>query len=198
MKKEKPVKEKKEKVNKSGMKDWQKSLIILAVVGIVAYLLFSYVILWGVIPSESMEPTLEVGDYAINNGLAYVTHEPQRGDIIIFEAHEKNMEGDTLIKRIIGLPGDDIMFIDGYVYINGQLSYEEYLDEDVETNCMYDFEVPEGCYFVMGDNRENSLDSRFWEDPFVMREEIKGKMITKVPVVRLKKTVTSIFNSIRN
>ncbi|MDD6071484.1 MAG: signal peptidase I [Clostridiales bacterium] len=198
MKREKPVKEKKEKVNKSGMKDWQKSLIILAVVGIVAYLLFSYVILWGIIPSESMAPTLEVGDYAINNGLAYVTHEPQRGDIIIFEAHEKNMEGDTLIKRIIGLPGDDIMFIDGYVHINGQLVYEEYLDEDVETNCMYDFEVPEGCYFVMGDNRENSLDSRFWEDPFVKREEIKGKMITKVPVVRLKKTVTSIFNSIRN
>lgn len=180
MKREKPVREKKEKVNKSGMKDWQKSLIILAVVGIVSYLLFSYVILWGVIPSESMEPTLEVGDYAINNGLAYVTHEPQRGDIIIFEAHEKNMEGDTLIKRIIGLPGDDIMFIDGYVYINGQQAYEEYLDEDVETNCMYDFEVPEGCYFVMGDNRENSLDSRFWEDPFVKREEIKGKMIMKI------------------
>ena len=55
------------------LKDWQKSLIILAVVGILAYLLLSYVILWGVISSESMEPTLEVGDYAINNGLAYVT-----------------------------------------------------------------------------------------------------------------------------
>lgn len=161
----------------AGLKDWQKSLIILALVGIVAYLLLSYVILWGVISSESMEPTLKVGDYAINNGLAYVGHEPQRGDIIIFEAHEKNMEGDTLIKRIIGLPGDDVMFIDNHVYINGQPIYEDYLDEDVKTDCMYDFEVPEGCYFVMGDNRENSLDSRFWEDPFVKREEIKGKMI---------------------
>lgn len=198
MKKERPVKEKKEKMNKSGLKDWQKSLIILAGVGIVVYLILTKVLLWGVIPSESMYPTLEVGDYAINNGLAYVTHEPQRGDIVIFTGHEQNMNGETLIKRIIGVPGDSLMFVDGYVYVNGQIAYEEYLGEDIETNSAKDFEVPDGCYFVMGDNRENSLDSRFWDDPFVKRSEIKGKLITRIPVVRLKKTVSSLISSVLN
>ena len=143
------------------LKDWQKSLIILAVVGILAYLLLSYVILWGVISSESMEPTLEVGDYAINNGLAYVTHEPQRGDIIIFTGHEQEMDGETLIKRIIGIPGDDLMFVDGNIYLNGKLLEEDYLPDGTKTYSQKDFEVPEDCYFVMGDNRDDSFDSRF-------------------------------------
>lgn len=168
------------KFHESGWKDWQKSLIILAVVGTVVYLILTKVLLWGVVPSESMYPTLKAGDYVINNGLAYLTHEPQRGDIIIFTAHEETMEDETLIKRIIGGPGDSLMFIDGDIFINGQLAYEEYLGENVETNSFKDFEVPEGCYFVMGDNRDNSFDSRYWEDPYVRFENIKGKAIVDI------------------
>ena len=95
-----------------------------------------------------MTPTLEVGDIVVANGLAYKLKEPQRGDIIIFD-----MNGVTLIKRVIGVPGDSLMFVDGYLYLNGELVSEEYLPENIETNSFKDFEdIPDECYFVMGDN----------------------------------------------
>lgn len=168
------------------VKDWQTSLIVLAGVGIVVYLILTKVLFWGVIPSESMYPTLEAGDYAINNGLAYVTHEPQRGDIIIFTGHEQEMDGETLIKRIIGIPGDDLMFVDGEIYLNGQLLEEDYLPDGTKTYSQKDFEVPEDCYFVMGDNRDDSFDSRFWVDSFVKKSEIKGKLIKKIDRISQK------------
>ena len=120
-------------------------------------------------------------------------NEPVRGDIIVFKGTEGDMVGKTLIKRIIGLPGDDIMFIDGYVYINGQICYEEYLNENIETNSNIDFEVPEGCYFVMGDNREHSHDSRFWSDPYIRKTDIKGKMLASIPISKVLSTIRTIF-----
>ena len=168
-------------------------LIVGAASVTISYLFFTHVIIGGWIPSSSMEPTLQVGDYAISNGLAYLKHEPQKGDIIIFR-HADVADGETLIKRIVGVPGDSIMFIDGYVYINGELVYESYLPEETETNSFKDFEnIPDGCYFVMGDNRENSEDSRFWNDPYVQKSEIRGKLLSVIPFARLKETVQDIF-----
>lgn len=116
-----------------------------------------------------MQPTLNVADIVLVNGFAYVNSEPQRGDIIVFDGSEGNVPGEMLIKRVIGLPGDSMMFVDGYIYINGQLCKEEYLSDEIETNSFKDFEVPEGCYFVLGDNRNNSYDSRFWENPYIAK-----------------------------
>lgn len=174
---------------------WQKDILEVILISVVSYLLFTHVLLFGTVPSSSMEPTLMVGDVAVVNGLAYKGNNstPQRGDIIVFE-RSKGGKNDTLIKRVVGIPGDSLMFIDGYLYINGVLVYEEYIESDVETNCAKDFEdIPEGCYFVMGDNRENSNDSRFWEDPYVRSADIKGKMITKIPVSQLKNTISSLL-----
>lgn len=177
----------------SNLSTLQQTIIECAITAIVIFTFFKTVILWGVVPSESMQPTLNVADVVIANGLAYVDSDPQRGDIVIFKGKEGDLEGDILIKRVIGLPGDSLMFVDGYIYINGQLCYEEYLDADVETNSFKDYEVPEGCYLVLGDNRVNSYDSRYWNDPYITKADIKGKMIMKIPVSELKEAISTMF-----
>ena len=185
------IKEKVEerKVNKESSKTGfkftgiQKYVIIIVLVIILSNLFFKFVLVPGYVPSESMQPTLEISDWGFANGLAYVVHEPQRGDIIVFNSKELN---EVLVKRVIGLPGDTVSFYDGYVYINDGLVYEEYIGEDVETNSpTRDFIVPEGCYFVMGDNRTASYDSRFWSNPYVAKSDIIGKYMIKI--INIKK-----------
>lgn len=163
---------------KNGLKIDSRSqfMIELGIIAVFAFFVFKLVLIPGKVVSGSMEPTLMTGDWGFVNGLAYVVNEPQRGDIITFYSREKN---EIMTKRIIGLPGDTVSFYDGYVYINDGLIYEEYIGEDVETNSIVtDFIVPDGCYFVLGDNRTDSFDSRFWSDPYVKKSDIKGKWLT--------------------
>ena len=122
--------------------------------------------------SGSMEPTIMTGDKGIYNRLAYKFHPVERGDIIMFWSAE---EGKLMGKRVIGLPGDELSFENGYVYINGLRAIESYIPEEVETNCSKSFCVPEGCVFVLGDNREDSIDSRFFVNPYIPMSDIKGK-----------------------
>lgn len=142
---------------------------------------FTVVVRNTVIASGSMEPTLMTGDIALYNKLAYEITDVQRGDIIAFWSDESQA---FLAKRVIGLGGDTIEFHDGYVFINGFLADESlYLDENVETNCSKSFTVPEGCVFVLGDNRDNSLDSRYFLNPYIPLEDIEGKYIGSIPKV---------------
>ena len=119
------------------------------------------------IPSESMVPTLEVGDRVLVNKLSYDFHDLNRGDIIVFErppnAIKTNEDDpDDLIKRVIGLPGDRIIAQDGMVYVNDRRLVEPYLPDGTTTdNLDTAVTVPPGKIFVMGDNRSNSSDSRF-------------------------------------
>lgn len=146
---------------------------------ILAFVFFKFIILLGVIPSESMEPTVHKGNIAIVNGLKYISQEPQRGDIVIFKSAELK---ETLIKRVVGLPGETISFENGCVSIDGQIYEETYLEKDVTTNCLSTFTVPDGCYFLLGDNRENSFDARCWKNPYISKEDIKGKYIIQMPL----------------
>jgi signal peptidase I len=124
------------------------------------------------IPSESMVPTLEVGDRVFVNKFIYRFSEPQRGDIIVFQSMEG--EEEELIKRVIGLPGDRVAVLDGVLFVNGERWEEPYVNEQLPDNSSYEpTTVPEGAVFVMGDNRSNSRDSRFFGP--VSREKIEGE-----------------------
>ena len=112
------------------------------------------------------------GSRIIINRLAYLSEDPQRGDIIAFYFPD---DGESLyLKRIVGLPGEKIEGVDGMIYINGKPLSEYYIREQINED-FGPYVVPEDSWFVMGDNRNNSLDSRYWEDKFVERDEIVGR-----------------------
>lgn len=110
--------------------------------------------------------------------LSYINSTPERGDIIIFKFPDN--ENERYVKRVIGLPGEKVTIKEGQVFINESTEplKEEYIKEEW-TNAAgpYEFEVPEGCYFVMGDNRNNSYDSRYWTNTYVKEEQIIGKAL---------------------
>lgn len=162
-----------EKIKLESLSGVIKDLISLFIPLVVIFVICKFVLCITVIQSGSMEPAIPTGNTVVINRLAYVNQEVKRGDIIFFESTEYNA---TFGKRVIGLPGDTVEFKDGYVVINGQYVDESaYIDENVETNCSKIFRVPDACYFVLGDNREVSNDSRFWLDPFVKQENIVGR-----------------------
>jgi len=147
---------------------------------LVMFLFFRFIIASAQIPSASMEPTLKVKDRCLINRLSYIGTNPERGDIVIFKNKEE-FGNEILIKRVIGLPGDHIAFYGGNVYINGNMVEEEYLSADVFTYSETSFfDVPEGCYFLMGDNRGNSADSRYWKNPYLSEDKIMGKHIITI------------------
>jgi signal peptidase I len=139
------------------------------------------------IPSPSMVPTLEVGDRVLVNKLSYKLHDVHRGDVVVFERPPAARNGtDTeikdLIKRVVAVGGDTLEAQDGRVYVNGELIEEPYLEPGTRTDNLPRQTIPEGQVFVMGDNRENSEDSRFFgpidEDTIVGRAFVKVLPIT--------------------
>jgi signal peptidase I len=122
------------------------------------------------VESVSMQPTLYAGNFVFVNKIAYMLGEPERGDIIVFK-YPPNPEEVPYIKRIIGLPGDMVRISSGKVFINDDLLVEPYLN--VSTHYDGTWEVPDRNYFVMGDNRRDSSDSRNWGT--VPVENIIGK-----------------------
>jgi len=108
------------------------------------------------VDGSSMEPTLHNGEFVIVNKLTYKLGMPEIGDVVIF--HPPSDPEQEYVKRVIGLPGDQVVITDGKVYVNGQLLEEDYITASSakETN----INVPEDAIFVLGDNRDNSQDSR--------------------------------------
>lgn len=129
------------------------------------------------VPSESMEDTIHPGDRLLGFRLAYVFGEPQRGDIVIFKYPDD--EKQYYIKRIIGLPGETVEIRDGLLYLNGQAQDEGYVKDGMYGD-FGPYYVPNDAYFVMGDNRNNSWDARYWQNTYVRREKIVGKAFIKL------------------
>ncbi|MEW5870139.1 MAG: signal peptidase I [Chloroflexota bacterium] len=122
------------------------------------------------VQSISMQPTLYEKDLVLVNKLAYRFGEPQRGDVIVFRP-PVDPDGEPYIKRLIGLPGDQVHIADGLVVVNGQPLHETYLN--AAPSYQGDWNVPQGYIFVLGDNRNNSSDSHQWG--LVSVESILGR-----------------------
>lgn len=142
-----------------------------------AFLINQFILLNASIPSGSMENTIMTGDRVFGFRLAYLFSEPRRGDIVIFKYPED--ESVNYIKRIIGLPGETVTIKNGLIYIDGSETPldEPYLAETPLPIGDGVYEVPDGCYFMMGDNRNHSSDSRRWG--YVRRDQILAKAFLK-------------------
>ena len=153
-------------------------IITFAVAIVAALLLKNFVIINANVPTGSMQNTIQINDNLFGNRLAYTWSEPERGDIIIFKYPD--VESQKYIKRVIGLPGEKVTIIDGQIFINDSETplQEGYLKEAwVLNDGPYEFQVPENSYLVLGDNRNNSRDARFWNNTYVTDEQIIGKAL---------------------
>lgn len=175
------------------VREYAESIIIAIVL---ALIIRTFVVQAFKIPSGSMEDTLAIGDHILVNKFIYGTkipftatrflkiRDPQRGDVIVFEYPEDPSK--DFIKRVIGLPGDEVQVIDKKVFVNGK-PYENPHEVHKETEIIPEaqnprdntklIKVPQGAYFVMGDNRDRSYDSRFWG--FVKMDKLKGLAFIK-------------------
>lgn len=135
---------------------------ILVVAVLAAVLLRTFVIQPYFIPSGSMEPTLEINDKVLVDKLSYHLHSVHRGDVVVFKKPPNDYTPDIkdLIKRVVGLPNETISASGGEVYIDGHVLPQPWLPKGVTTANFGPVHIPAGDYFVMGDNRGNSADSR--------------------------------------
>jgi signal peptidase I len=173
---------------------WLREGVIVVVVAVlVAVLLRAFVVQTFYIPSGSMEPTLQIGDRILVNKLSYHLHGVDRGNIVVFSRPPTESCGgpevNDLVKRVIGMPGDVLTLSGGYVYVDGKRLDETWLPsteqgvtsagpEGSNWNLSRPYRVPANDYFVMGDNRTDSCDSRYWGP--IAKSLIVGKVEVRV------------------
>ena len=153
--------------------DWI-AVIVFAI--LLSFLLHTFIIVNATVPTSSMENTIMAGDRVIGSRLYYLRHEPERGDIVMFDYPDD--PSILYIKRVIGLPGDHVEISGGTVYVNGEALDEPYLHVETEGE-WGPYDVPEDCYFMLGDNRNDSADSRYWKNTYLTRDGIVGKAVLK-------------------
>lgn len=162
--------------------DWKKELrswiFTLGFTVAMIFILKNYIIINASVPTGSMENTIMPGDNLLGYRLAYLTEEPERGDVIFF--YFPDDESQKYVKRIVGLPGESVYIIDGEIYIDDAVQplKESYLKEEWLVGVgPYEFQVPEDSYLVLGDNRNSSQDARYWMNSYVTKDKIIGKAI---------------------
>jgi signal peptidase I len=153
-----------------------KNYVIPIAIGVgVARMATTWVVSAAQVVSGSMIPTVQFPTYVVVDHLATEFSHPYRGEVVMFHRPDPSIPDDPLVKRIIGLPGDTVEVHDGHVYVNGQVLNEPYL-KDVTDGTAGPFHVPAGHYFMMGDNRNISFDSRFWKVKYVPEGNIIGRI----------------------
>jgi len=157
--------------------EWLRAIVLALVVGGVLSLTIRPTLVSG----SSMTPTLNDRNYLIIDKVSYLIDSPERGDIIVFKTNLKTLDGapKDLIKRIIAVPGDVVDIKEGAVYINEQKMMESYVLEPY-TDGELQMTIPKNKVFVLGDNREVSMDSRSDQVGLVDYEDIRGKILIRV------------------
>jgi len=151
-------------------------IIVIAIA--IAFICNQFIIVNAKVPTGSMKDTIMEGNRLIGFRLSYLFSEPNRLDVVIFKYPDD--ETQNYVKRVIGLPGDIVVIKDGKVYVNDVLLDEPYIKEPMTVNGqVLTYSVPKGYYFMMGDNRNNSADSRFWKNTYVAENKILAKAIFK-------------------
>jgi len=149
-------------------KEW---LLPFAIEALVVILIVKYLVFLTNVPTGSMIPTIEENSWFFSARVYNPLKNVKRGDIIIFKSDEMDL---MLTKRVIGLPGDKVEIKEGgKVYINGEYYEEPYVKNPSPKTGS--FEVPEGSFLFFGDNRDGSVDARFWENPYIPAEKIYGR-----------------------
>ena len=171
--------EKSEKQEVSKLKEAISFMTPIVIALIVAILLKTFIFANAVVPTGSMINTIQEGDRIIASRLAYINEDPKRYDVIIF--HYPDDESQLFVKRIIGMPGETINIKNGIVYITDASGNTTEARSDFVTNCVPTgdfgpYTVPLGSYFVMGDNRNDSWDARYWKKKNVEKKKIIGKV----------------------
>jgi signal peptidase I len=179
--------------------------VLLVTAALIAFLIKSFVAQAFYIPSESMTPQLQINDRVVVSRIAYRLHDPHRGDIVVFDDPREGANGDDdqrpnivvrfvrgiggavgvvqpsteeFIKRVVGLPGETVEGKAGRVYVDGRVLYEPYLPSGTVTSDFPPVVVPKGSLWVMGDNRSNSSDSRFFGP--IRRSTVQGRTVLRV------------------
>lgn len=151
-------------------------VVVLVVAAIGAWLCNSFLLMNTEVPTGSMADTIPKPSRIISSRMHYWFTDPDRGDVVLFDPPFE--EQYYYVKRVIGLPGETVTIRDGLVYINDSQEplKEPYLAE-TPRGSFGPYRVPEDCYFVMGDNRNHSNDSRYWEVKYVPRDNIYAKAL---------------------
>ncbi|MEM7714342.1 MAG: signal peptidase I [Cyanobacteria bacterium P01_A01_bin.68] len=168
--------------NDAPSKAWRslrENLILITIALVLAFFIRTFIAEPRYIPSDSMLPTLETGDRLVIEKISYRFTSPKFGDIVVFqpppELQRRGYSQDqAFIKRIIGTPGDTLKIDDGKVYLNGNILQEDYIKEP-PLQAFQLVRVPPNQYFMMGDNRNDSNDSRYWG--FLPKKNMIGKAI---------------------
>lgn len=150
--------------------------IVLAI--LIALFINHFVIVNASVPTGSMENIIMPKDRIVAFRWSYILNSPERGDIVVFKFPDD--EEILYVKRVIGVPGDKVEVKDGRVYVNDELLDEPYIKEPMFEDASWPvYNVPENSYFMMGDNRNYSEDSRYWDNTFVQKEKMLGKVFFK-------------------
>lgn len=150
-----------------------KVFVVYSVICVIFVIVFETVLLLNYIPSKSMESTIMAGDIVLGTRYGIGAGDIERYDILIFIPPDN--PDVTYIKRVIGLPGETIEVRDGRVYADGTELDDSFVDNPMDGKGDGTYEVPEGCYFFLGDSRNRSKDSRFWHEKYIPAGNIVGK-----------------------
>ncbi len=164
-------------------------IVQLVLIAVLALVLRTFVLGTIYVKGSSMEPNFYHGDFLFINKLSTSVGSPDYGDVVICRLHEESGD-ENLIKRVIGLPGDEIDIVwngdsedvEYFLYLNDKLVEEDFINEPMmnDGNIEYPFEVPENSYFVMGDNRNASSDSRRKSIGAIPKEDLVGKVVFRL------------------